>query len=68
MYTHSASFNLKKKIDGNGVIGRPTHKWEDNIKRHLKEMGWKGIHWIDLGQEGDKFWAFVNSVMNLWVT
>jgi hypothetical protein len=26
-----------------------------------------GIDWIDLAQERDRWWAFVNTVMNLWV-
>jgi len=41
-----------KKIDGKETIGRPTHKWDDNIKTHLKKTGWKGIDWIDLAQKG----------------
>jgi len=27
------------------------HKWEDNIKPHLKELEWKGVDWIYLTQE-----------------
>jgi hypothetical protein len=42
-----------KKIDGKGTIGRPRLRWEDNIRIHLKEMGWKGIDWIDLAQDRD---------------
>lgn len=25
-------------------------------------MGWKGMKWIDLAQDGDKWWAVVNAV------
>jgi hypothetical protein len=29
--------------------------------------GGGGIYWIDLVQDGDKWRAIVNAVMNLWV-
>jgi hypothetical protein len=25
---------------------RPRHRWEDNIKMDLKEVGWGGMEWI----------------------
>jgi hypothetical protein len=27
-------------------LGRPMHRWEDNIKMDLKEMGWEGVDLI----------------------
>jgi len=30
---------LVGKIEGKEQFGRPRHKWEDNIKMNLKEMG-----------------------------
>jgi len=24
------------------------HKWADNIKMNLKEIGWEGMEWINL--------------------
>jgi len=32
----------------------------------LQEVGWGGMDWIDLGEERDSEWAFVN-VVKLWV-
>jgi hypothetical protein len=29
------------------------------------DVGWGGIHWIDLTQDRDRWRAFVNVVMNL---
>jgi hypothetical protein len=41
--------------------------WVDNIKRDLRELGWGGMNWIDLGQNMDQWKALVNTVMNLQV-
>ena len=43
---------------------RPRHRWEDNIKMDLQEVGCGGMDWIDLAQERDRWWALVNAVMN----
>jgi hypothetical protein len=36
----------------------------DNIKMDLREIGWDGMDWIDLAQDGDQWRALVNTVMN----
>jgi hypothetical protein len=46
-------------------LGRPRHRWEDNIKMDLQDVGVVG--WIELAQDRDRWWALVNAVMNLWV-
>jgi hypothetical protein len=33
----------------------------------LREIGWDGMDWIDLGQDRDQWRALVNMVMNLQV-
>jgi hypothetical protein len=48
-------------------LGRPRHRWEDNIKMDLREIGIDGVNWIRLAQNRVQWWAFVNTVMNLWV-
>jgi hypothetical protein len=45
----------------------PRHKWEDNIKMDLREIGWGGMDWIDLAQDRDQWRALVNTVINLQV-
>jgi hypothetical protein len=47
--------------------GRPRHRWEDNIKMDLQEVGRGGIDWIELAQDRDRWWPLVNAVMNLRV-
>jgi len=55
------------KPEGKRPLGRPRHRWEDNFKMDLQEVGRGGMVWIELAQENDRWWAFVNVVMNLWV-
>jgi hypothetical protein len=46
---------------------RPRRRWEDNIKMHLREMGWERVDWMHLAQDGDQWRDVVNTVMNLRV-
>jgi hypothetical protein len=46
-------------------LGRPRHRWVDNIKLDLREIEWSGMDWIDLAQDRDQWRALVNTVMNL---
>jgi hypothetical protein len=48
-------------------LGRPTHRWLDNIKIDLLKIGWGGADWIGLAQDRHKWRALVNAVMNLRV-
>jgi hypothetical protein len=48
-------------------LGRPRRRWVDNIKIHLREIGWDGMEWIDMAQDKDQWRALVNTVMNLRV-
>ena len=49
------------------ALGRPRHRWEDNIKMDLQEVGCGGMDLIELAQDRDKWRALVNAVMNLRV-
>jgi hypothetical protein len=57
---------LVGKPVGKRPLGRPRHRWEDNNKMDLQEVGW-GMDSIDLAHEGDSWRAVVNAVMNLRV-
>jgi hypothetical protein len=49
MYTSGSLVYLYlRKIYTSPPLGRPRHRWEDNIKKDLKEAGWRGVDWIDL--------------------
>jgi hypothetical protein len=48
-------------------LRRPRHRWEDNIKMDLTEIGLKVGNWIHLAQDRDQWLVPVNTVMNLRV-
>jgi hypothetical protein len=48
-------------------LKRPRHKWVDNIKMDLREIGWDGMDWIELAQDRNQWRALVNTVTNLRV-
>jgi hypothetical protein len=39
----------------------------DNIKMDLGDIGWDGVDWIDMAQDGDQWRALVNTILNLRV-
>jgi hypothetical protein len=58
---------LVEKPEGKIPLGRPRHRWVDNIKMDLLEIGRGSVDWIGLGQDRDKWSALVSAVMNLRV-
>jgi hypothetical protein len=52
---------------GKRPLGRPRHRWEDNIEVDFREIGINGANWIQLAQDRVQWRAFVNMVINLWV-
>jgi hypothetical protein len=55
------------KPEGRKPLGRPRRRWEDNIKKDLREVGWGGMDSINLAQDRDRWRALVNAVMKLRV-
>ena len=58
---------LVGKPEGKRPLGRPRHRWEDNIKMDLQEVGCGGMDWIEMAQDRDRWRALVSGVMNLRV-
>jgi hypothetical protein len=58
---------LLGKPEGKRPPGRPRHRWVDNIRMDLEGMGWGDVDWIGLAQDGNRWRALVNSVLNLWI-
>ena len=43
------------KPEGKKLLGRPSHRWEDNIKMDLQKIGcraWSGSKWLRIGTGG----------------
>ena len=59
--------DLVGKPEGMKSLGNPRHRWEENIKMDLQEVGCGGIDWIELAQDRSRWWAFVTAVIKLWV-
>ena len=47
------SRRLVGEPEGKRPLGRPRHRWEDNIKMDLQEVGCRGMDWIELAQDMD---------------
>jgi hypothetical protein len=35
--------------------------------REIGEIGWGSVDWIQLARDRERWWALVNTMMNLWV-
>jgi hypothetical protein len=44
---------LVGKPERKNPLGRPTFRWEDNIKLDFQEVGYGGMNWIELAQDTD---------------
>jgi hypothetical protein len=58
---------LMGKPEGKRPLERPRHRREDGIRMDLREIYWGSVDWIQLAQDRDRWWALVNTVMNLRV-
>jgi len=64
---HNAYTFVVGKRDRKEQLGRPTCRWQDNIKIHLEEVGWEGVDWIPMAQDMDKRRDLVNMVVRFVV-
>jgi hypothetical protein len=58
---------LVGKPEGKRPLGRPRHRWVDNIRMYLGEVGCGDVDCIGLAQDRNMWRALVNSVLNLRV-
>jgi hypothetical protein len=55
------------KPKGKRPLGRPRHRWEDNIKMYLREIRLGCMDRIDLAQDINQWRALVNTAKSLFV-
>jgi hypothetical protein len=58
---------LVRKPEGKRPLGRPRHRWVNNITMDLGEVGWGDVNWIGLAQNRNRWRALVNSIVILQV-
>jgi hypothetical protein len=59
--------NMYRLLVGKRPLGRPRHRWADNIKMDLGEVVWGDVDWIGLAKDRNRWRAVVNPVLNLRV-
>jgi hypothetical protein len=60
----NACRELVEKPERKRPLRRQRHRYVDNTKMDLREIGWDGMGWIYLAQDRDQWKALVNMVMN----
>jgi hypothetical protein len=50
--------------EGKRPLGRPRPRWEDNIRKDLREIGRAGMDWINLAQDTNQWRGLVKVVIN----
>ena len=58
---------LMGKPEGKRPLGKPRHRWVDNIRMDLQEVGCGYMDWIGLAQDRERWRTLVSAVMNLQV-
>jgi hypothetical protein len=58
---------LLGKPEGKRPLGRSRRRWENNSKLDIKKVVCRGVDWIELVQNRDRWRAHVNAVMNFRV-
>ena len=59
---------LVGKPEGRRPMGKPSRRWEDNIRMDLRELGCGCVDWMELAQDRGRWRALVSAVMNLRVS
>ena len=59
---------LVGKPEGKRPLGRPSRRWEDNIKMALQEVGGGRGDWMELAHDRDRWRALVRTVRDFRVS
>jgi hypothetical protein len=59
--------NAYRLLVGKRLLGRPKHRWDNNVEMECREIGWGDMDWIALALDEDKWRTLVNTVMTFRV-
>ena len=59
---------LTSKSSGKRPLGKRRHRWEDNVRIDLEEIGINAGNWVDSALDMDYWRAIVNATLNLRVS
>jgi hypothetical protein len=48
------------KPEGKRPLGKHRRRWEDNIKKDLREIGFEGVDWMHLAYNRDRWQTIVS--------
>jgi len=48
-------------------LGKSRRRWEDNIRRYLRDVGVRDENWLDTAKDRIQWRTFVTAAMNLRV-
>jgi len=46
---------LEGKHKRRKILVKSSRRWEDSIKKDLRELGWDGVEWIDMARDISKW-------------
>jgi hypothetical protein len=55
------------KLKGKRSLGRPRRRLKDNIKMDLTEREFGSVDWIHMAHDRGRWWALLNTVINMRV-
>jgi hypothetical protein len=57
---------LVGKPEGKRAHKRPRHRCEDGIRMDVREIRCRGLEWIQVAEDRDRWRALVITVMSVW--
>jgi hypothetical protein len=57
---------LVRKPEMKIQLQRPRHRWQDNIRMDIREIGWEVLDLMHMSHDKDHWQALLKKVINLW--
>jgi hypothetical protein len=56
---------MVEKLEENRPVGKPIHRWDNDIETDLKGMAWEGVDQVHLAEDRVQWLAVANRVMDI---